>query len=205
MGQPIPQLAEALSHAAKSRPGNASYLLDLATRKSKLPAWMTAPSDIHIEVKTREASATSGSSANSNTAGIKPQLAPAWTQNACQPAQVSSIPTPILTPRKAEWGRVHGQAWTKAIKYGFLGLLLFWIWVPLLQGIGKRDRRRQGRHVSLYLWIYVIARLGIGYITSWNAEQKRVSSSSIITPPPPVSLDAASACIMDSHVLRHEQ
>lgn len=96
-----------------------------------------------------------------------------------------AIPTPRPTPLTADWSRVNGQAWTRAIKYGFVGLLLFWIWVPLLQGVGEGIGVGKADMPAFIFWVYVTACVVIGYMTSWNAEQKRVSSlSTIITPPP---------------------
>jgi hypothetical protein len=188
LGPPIPQLAEALSRAAKGKQGDAPYLLDLATRKSKLPAWMTAPSDIRIEVKTREAGAASSSPANGNAASAKPQFAPAWTQSSApigvsQPVQVSPVPT----PRKADWSRVHKQAWAKAIKYGFLGVLLGWIWIPLLQGVGGGLGVDKTDLPAFVFWVYVASCVFIGYVVAWKTEQKHLLSPLVIANQPPIA------------------
>jgi len=194
MGQPIPQLAEELTRAAKAKPGDTPYLLDLATRKSKLPAWMTAPSDIRIEVKTREAGSTSSPPTNGSAANGQSQFTPVWKQQSSAPAGVSQIPqassVPIPLPqRKFEWSRVNGPAWTNAIKYGFGGLLFFFIWVPLLQGIGAGMGIDKGDIPAFIFWVYAIACVVIGYVTSWKAEQKRVLSTTTPgvpwTQPPP--------------------
>jgi len=48
------RLAEILETAAKSDPSKVPSLLELVSAKSKLPAWMTAPSGIDVIGKTRE-------------------------------------------------------------------------------------------------------------------------------------------------------
>ncbi len=56
LGPEIAKLGETLEKAAMGRPQDAPWLLNLASRKSKLPVWMTTPSTtVKIEVRTRAA------------------------------------------------------------------------------------------------------------------------------------------------------
>lgn len=180
MTQPIPQLADLLARAARAKPLDAPYLLDLATRKSKLPAWMTAPSDIRIEVKTREAGTTSPS--NGSAASTQPQFTPAWKHST--PSAPASQPVPPVAPvstsasilQKMDWSSIHKQAWSNAIKYGFVGLFLFWIWVPLLQGVGEGIGIAKAELPTFVFWVYVLFCITVGYALSWKAEKRRVAA-----------------------------
>lgn len=121
MGQQQQHLGETLSRAAKAKLGDAPYLLDLATRKSKLPAWMTAPADVRIEVKTREASAQAVST-SSQTAGTQSTYPPLWKPTAitsvgqpqvpqsAQPQTAPAVQQPTLRRPSLDWKRVHSQA-----------------------------------------------------------------------------------------------
>lgn len=97
MGQPCQQLADTLIRAAKAKPADTPYLLDLATRKSKLPAWMTAPSDVRIEVKTREAGVTQSPTNGSAPHQPPPQtFTPSWKQSSVPPTLPQQAPTPVV-------------------------------------------------------------------------------------------------------------
>jgi hypothetical protein len=185
MAQPIPQLTDTLARAAKARPADAPYLLDLATQKSKLPAWMTAPANIRIEVRTREAGTVPS---NGNAVSVQPQFTPTRKQPSAPPSlsqttatgsvSTSAPPASIATTvfRNVEWGRIHKRALRNAIKCGFWGLVLFWIWVPFLQGLGHSLGVAKEDSSTFVFWMYVLSCVIIGYVYSWKAEKKRIAS-----------------------------
>jgi Metal binding domain of Ada len=170
-------LAEVLAKAAKGKPGDSPCVLSLATRKSKLPAWMTAPVDLKIEVKTREAgSSTSVPSATANTA-----FTPQWKQQTPPPSTVAQVPSPapVLQKRGRDWSRVHKVAWPLAFKIGFVGAFLFWLWVPFLQGVADLFGIAKADSSTFVFWTYVISCVVISYVVAIRKESSVAAPSYI--------------------------
>jgi hypothetical protein len=186
MGQPQQHLAEALIAAAKAKPGDAPYLLDLAVRKSKLPTWMTAPSDVRVEVKTREASSQPTSS---HTASQPSAYPPLWKPTAVVSVgkpQVPQSPLPQAVPpsqqqtyprRALDWKRIHGLAWPKALQIGFFGLFFFWLWSPILHGVAEVFGIAKADSPSFVFWSYVLGCLVASYIFTVRREWSKASPS----------------------------
>ncbi|MFY9700948.1 MAG: Ada metal-binding domain-containing protein [Terriglobales bacterium] len=188
MGQQQQDLGQTLMRAARAKPGDAPYLLDLATRKSKLPAWMTAPADVRIEVKTREASAQAVST-SSQTAGTQSTYPPLWKPTAItsvgqpqvpQSAQPQTAPTaqqPTLRRPSLDWKRVHSQAWPKALQIGFVGLFFFWLWLPILQGVAEGFGIAKADSSAFVFWSYVLGCLLASYIFTLRKEWPKAATS----------------------------
>jgi hypothetical protein len=127
-------LAEALEQALRSRPADTPDLLQLvAAPRPGLPAWMTQPADVHIEVKTREAP-PGGAPAASTPAPARAAAVPSpWpaTNPAGRPLVPHSPRQPVPPPTPAyippldfDWERVHANALSSALAW-FLTTVVF--------------------------------------------------------------------------------
>jgi hypothetical protein len=217
MGQQHQHLGDALIAATKAKPGDAPYLLDLAARKSKLPTWMTAPSDVRIEVKTREASSQPLSKAP-QVASQQSAYPPLWKATAVssvgqpqvsQTVQPQAVPRiQQATPRRVlEWRRIHSLAWPKALQIGFFGLFFFWIWSPMLHSVGEVIGITKADTPTFVFWSYVLSCLVASYIFTLRREWTKATPSQSTgtflqpktsTPPPRVPYGITSPTVNTS-------
>lgn len=186
LGQQHKDLILVLEKTLKGKPQDAPFLLDLVSRKSKLPSWMVAPADVRIEVKTREARPGEISAA--------PQipdtnLSPSqmrWWQQVTSPAtlpQPVQAKQPLQAPYVPDWKKIHRTAWSNALKFGFIGLFLFWIWVPLFSEIGRSIGLAKDDISTFVFWVYVSSCIIISYIATIYKE--RQPSQQVVSPPIP--------------------
>jgi Metal binding domain of Ada len=150
-------------------------LSDLATPKSKLPAWMTVPAGTPVPTRTREVSPRTVP-----PNGIPAVSAPAQTSSQSQPATWQTPQPTVTQPSIAPTnrGNVIGQGLAQAVVVFIFSLLFYWLWLPVLTaiytGIGAADADAQG-----VAWFSdIIICLGIGMYRAKKRQSKRVKPSS---------------------------
>ncbi len=206
-------LADALLQALRGRPADTPDLLELVAQKSSLPAWMSQPADLHIEVKTREAPA--GSVPAAAPAVAAPVAAttswPSWHPAGQPPAPPSAQRanpawvTPFMAyrpPMHFDWQAVHTEALAAMIAYFITTTVLS---LPLLFIYGAATSLRDARH---YSWLerhpltigclfVMMACAASGYVSAIRAEYRRIQRLSAAFPlvpgtTPPQALGAGS-------------
>jgi hypothetical protein len=169
MGGECQQLGTLLEKACMESVASCPNLSDLATPKSKLPAWMTVPAGTPVQTKTREVSPGTVLPNNSRTISVPSQPQPtAW--QAPQPTLTQPSVTPI------GWGKLVGPGLGRAVGVFFLSFFLYWVWVPILSGIytgmGGADADAQG-----FAWFSdIVICIGLGMYLAKKQEAKRVKS-----------------------------
>jgi predicted Ser/Thr protein kinase len=126
------RLADILANAASGQPNSAPRLLELVQAPSRLPAWMTAPTDLETETKTREV-ARSEAPADMRTARWSP-----WqekTRDRPLPStpgsptvqSVFSASTPASVPIKRDPAKVVTNTFSYAWEF-YRQYFFWWYW-----------------------------------------------------------------------------
>jgi serine/threonine protein kinase len=177
------RLADALDKACGADPARCPSALDLAgAAQSKLPAWMLQSPTVTVHQTTREvrpgdlptraAVATSAAPATvpvqpPQSAGMTSVSVPPVSSPITQPAATIAS-TPQMSAREvAGW----------AITYAFIGLLIIWLWVPLVRllivGLGASTETATRMAILSYLAVCV----GLGYRKARKEAKPRTSTT----------------------------
>jgi hypothetical protein len=167
LSQHARDVANILEKAAKGKVVDTPSLLTIATPKtSKLPAWMTAPV-VEIEVRTREASGQSvppqlGTIRSAQSTSTAPPVTSTATTLPPQPVSGATA------PKRAsfDWSKVHSSAWPKAFKIALWGILLVWVWGPILGAIGEGIGVASADKVTFVFWTYIIGCISVAYLVA---------------------------------------
>ena len=194
------RLAEALQSASQKPPSATPALPELVSAKSKLPEWMVERPAVTVVVKTREAPPTQQQATGTYRFGgftpvphpitvVKPGSTPSPTRQPV-PAPVPAPPPasgPITTPGThppLDWSKVIPNALTSAFGFAIVGLLLIWLWLPLLTGIygglgaGNDD-------ASALAWLsYVCVSLFYGFRLAIREHRKSSTTPRVSHPTP---------------------
>jgi hypothetical protein len=169
------QLCDVLASACAGPAVNTPYLLNLVTRKSKLPSWMIADAKLDVQVKSREVKPGQAIAQPVTVSPSPAQHAPNFTFQGVASSTTQYQPG-------LDWNKVHRLSWPRALKIGFVGLFLFWIWVPLLSGVGEGMGIAKDDVFGFVFWAYIIGCVLIAYAFTIHKEQQPAPAKSPVSP-----------------------
>jgi hypothetical protein len=176
MGGECQRLGTILEKACAEGVATCPNLLDLASPKSKLPAWMVTPVGSVVQTKTREVSKSDVSQGTQRpiTVTTARPYQPTW--QVPQPPATTGPTMAQATVTSLSWGKLIAQGIGQAVRVFAISLFLFWLWVPILgaiyTGMGGADADAQ-----TFAWISDVAIcIGIGIFRAKKQEAKRLRS-----------------------------
>jgi hypothetical protein len=187
LGQTHIQLCDVIERASRGPAEDTPYLLNLVTRKSKLPSWMMPQTNVQVQARTREVRPDQVIAQPNPSVHSQSISSPQFSQLAF--SGVAAPPIPLPNRPRLDWSQVARLAWPRALKIGFGGLFFFWVWVPLLQGIGQGMGLDKDGIFALVFWGYIFICTGIAFSVTVNKLQHPTPAPKFpgYSAPPPIS------------------